>query len=46
MSTWVYVFDEFKPIDIDSDKLFELAENNLLELFKIIKRSLSSYAVT
>jgi len=37
MSTWVYVFDEFKPIDIDTSKLFELVEEDPLRLFEIIE---------
>ena len=40
MSTWIYVFDEFKPIDIDSSKLFKLVEENPLELFEIVREKL------
>ena len=43
MSTWVYVFDEFKPIDIDTGKLFELAKKNPMELFNTIKDVLEEY---
>jgi len=43
MNTWVYVFDEFRPVDIDTDKLFELAEKNPKELFNTIKDVLKEY---
>lgn len=41
MSTWIYVFDEFKPIEINTSKLFKLAEENPLELFGIVKEALA-----
>ena len=37
MNTWIYVFDEFRPVDIDIGKLFRLAEENPLGLFELIK---------
>lgn len=40
LPTWVYVFDEFKPIDVDTNELFRLAEENPLELFEIIREIL------
>ena len=43
MNTWVYVFDEFKPVDIDTDRLFELAEKNPMELFNAIRDVLEEY---
>jgi len=43
MSTWIYVFDEFKPVDIDASKLFELAEKDPLKLLEIIKEALVDY---
>ena len=33
MNTWIHVLDVFKPIDIDTAKLLELAEKELLKLF-------------
>lgn len=43
MSMWVYVFDEFKPIDIDISELFELAEGDPLKLFESVKEVLGDY---
>ena len=43
MSTWVYVFDEFKPVDIDTGKLLELAEKDPLKLLEIIKEALADH---
>jgi hypothetical protein len=43
MNAWVYVFDEFKPVDIDTDRLFELAEKNPMELFNAIRHILDEY---
>jgi len=40
MNTWIYIFDEFKLIDVDTGKLFRLAEENPLRLFEIIKEVL------
>ena len=43
MSAWVYVFDEFKPVDIDVGKLFELAEKDPLKLFESVREVLGDY---
>ena len=43
MKTWVYVFDELKPIDVDVGRLLELIEDNLLKLFEEIKDVLAEY---
>ena len=43
MNTWVHVFDEFRPVDIDTDKLFKLAEKNPMELFNAIRDVLEEY---
>jgi len=40
MDTWVYVFDEFKPLDIDRGTLFKLAEKDPLKLFELVKKVL------
>jgi len=42
MNTWIYVFDEFKPVDIDTNR-FELAEKNPIELFNTIRDVLGEY---
>lgn len=39
--TYLYFMDMFKPIDMDTDKLLELAERNPLEIFNSIKEILS-----
>ena len=41
MNTWVYVFDEFKPLDIDKNRLFELVKKDPLELFNIVRKVLN-----
>jgi len=43
ISTWVYVFDEFKPVDIDASKLFELAKRGPLKLFESVREVLGDY---
>ena len=43
MNTWLYVLDTFKPIDIDTGKLFELAEENPLKLFNMFRDVLEEY---
>ena len=40
MNTWIYVFDEFKHIDVDTGKLFRLVEENPLKLFEIVGETL------
>ena len=40
MNTWVYVLDEFKQLDIDEGRLFELAGNDPLKLFEIVRKVL------
>jgi hypothetical protein len=41
MKTYVYYMDMFKPIDMDTDKMLELAERDPLEIFNSIKEILS-----
>ena len=36
----MYVFDEFKLIDIDKGRLFELIEKDPLKLFEIVRKVL------
>ena len=43
MNTWLYIFDEFKPLDISIDKLLELVEDNPLRLFEEVKDILTEY---
>ena len=43
MNTWLYVLDTFKPIDIDSGKLFKLAGKNPLKLFNMFRNVLEEY---
>ncbi len=37
MSTYVYLMDEFHPVDISFDKLVELYDKDPLEIFDLIK---------
>ena len=41
MDTWVYVFDEFKPVDINVDRLLKLFEKDPLKLFEDVKEVLA-----
>jgi len=43
VNVWLYVFDEFKPLDISTDRLLELAENKPLELFEEFRDILTNY---
>jgi len=43
MNTWVYIFDEFKIVDVDASRLFEFAERKPLELFNDIKEVVEEY---
>ena len=40
MNTWIYVFDSFRPVDIDISKLFTLAEEDPIQLFNQVKEDL------
>ena len=42
MSTWLYVLDVFKPIDIDIGKLLTLAKEDPIKLFNEVKEALES----
>jgi len=37
MTTWIYVFDEFKPLDIEMGTLLGLSEKDPLKLFEITR---------
>jgi len=43
MAAWLYVFDEFKPLDIEPPTLFKLAKENPLKLFDIVREVLEEY---
>jgi len=45
MNMWVYVFDEFKPIDINMDKLLKLFEKDPLKLFEAVQEVLAGINV-
>ena len=45
MNTWVYVLDEFKPIDIDVDKLLKLFKKDPSKLFEDVKEVLAEINV-
>jgi len=42
VSTWLYVLDVFKPIDIDIGKLLTLTEEDPIKLFNEVKEALES----
>jgi len=37
MKAWVYVLDEFRPVDIEEEKLLELFEEGPLKLFEAVR---------
>jgi len=37
MKAWVYVLDEFRPVDIEEEKLLELFEEGALKLFEAVR---------
>jgi len=43
MVAWLYVFDEFKPLDIEPPLLFKLARENPLKLFDMVREVLEEY---
>ena len=38
---WVYVLDEFKPVEVDVDRLLEMAEKEPLRIFNSIRKALT-----
>ncbi len=43
MNTWIYVFNEFRLVDINANRLFKLAEKYPSELFDAIWDVLEEY---
>jgi len=43
MSAWLYIFDEFRPLDIEPTTLFELAKDYPLKLFDLVKEIVEDY---
>jgi len=42
MKTWVYVLDEFRPVDVEEKRLLEIVEEDPLKLFEAIREVLAS----
>jgi len=38
MGFWLYIFDEFRPLEIEPTVLFELARDDPLKLFDYVGR--------
>jgi len=43
MPAWLYVFDEFRPLDLEPQTLFELARGDPLRLFEYVKDVVEDY---
>jgi len=43
MSTWVYVLDEFKPVNISANELLNLLKEDPLKVFEVIKNALAGF---
>jgi len=43
MPAWLYMFDEFRPLDIEPPVLFELARDDPLKLFDYVREVLGDY---
>jgi len=43
MGSWLYIFDEFRPLDIELPTLFELARDDPLRLFDLVREVLGDY---
>lgn len=43
MHTWLYIFDEFRPLDIDFETLLELVDKDPLKLFEAIRDVVGEY---
>jgi len=43
MPTWLYIFDEFRPLDIEPPTLFELTRDDPLRLFEYVKEIVMDY---
>jgi len=40
---WLYIFDEFRPLDIEPPTLFKLAREDPLRLFDMVREVLEEY---
>jgi len=43
VSAWIYIFDEFKPLDLDLATILELVNTDPLKLFAIIREVVEDY---
>jgi len=43
MNTWLYIFDEFRPLDIELPMLLRFARDDPLKLFDIVREVLDKY---
>jgi len=43
MPAWLYIFDEFRPLDIEPPVLFELARDEPLRLFEYVREVIEDY---
>ncbi|PUA33336.1 MAG: hypothetical protein B7O98_02605 [Zestosphaera tikiterensis] len=43
MNAWLYVFDEFRPLDIESSVLLRLARDDPVKLFDIVRDVVEDY---
>jgi len=43
MPVWIYIFDEFSPLDIEPSVLFELAREDPLRLFEYVREVVEDY---
>jgi len=43
MPAWLYIFDEFRPLDLEPQTLFELARDDPLKLFEYVREVVEDY---
>jgi len=43
MPTWIYVFDEFRPLDLEPQTVFELTRDDPLKLFDLVREVVEDY---
>jgi len=43
MNTWLYIFDEFRPLDIELSMLLRFARDDPLKLFDIVRDVVEDY---
>jgi len=43
VNVWLYIFDEFRPLDIEPPTLFKLAREDPLRLFNMVREVLEEY---